>query len=159
MIRCVSCGEEYEDDEVIYNCEKCGSVLEVEVEVDVPKDTFEGRRDNLWKYKECLPVDANKRVSLDKVEGSNPTGSFKDRGMTIGMTKAMMLGVSTVGCASTGNTSASLAAYAARAGLRCAVFLPAGKVALGKLAQAMFHGAEELKYSQSMETSMKPLLP
>ena len=123
MIRCVSCGEEYEDDEVIYNCEKCGSVLEVEVEVDVPKDTFEGRRDNLWKYKECLPVDANKRVSLDeggtpfckcdklgeelgidlyvKVEGSNPTGSFKDRGMTIGMTKAMMLGVSTVGCAST----------------------------------------------------------
>ena len=164
MIRCVSCGEEYEDDEVIYNCEKCGSVLEVEVEVDVPKDTFEGRRDNLWKYKECLPVDANKRVSLDeggtpfckcdklgeelgidlyvKVEGSNPTGSFKDRGMTIGMTKAMMLGVSTVGCASTGNTSASLAAYAARAGLRCAVFLPAGKVALGKLAQAMFHGAE-----------------
>ena len=118
----------------------------------------------MWKYKECLPVDANKRVSLDeggtpfckcdklgeelgidlyvKVEGSNPTGSFKDRGMTIGMTKAMMLGVSTVGCASTGNTSASLAAYAARAGLRCAVFLPAGKVALGKLAQAMFHGAE-----------------
>ena len=164
MIRCVSCGEEYEDDEVIYNCKKCGSVLEVEVEVDVPKSTFEGRRDNLWKYKECLPVDASKRVSLDeggtpfcrceklgkelgidlyvKVEGSNPTGSFKDRGMTIGMTKAMMLGVDTVGCASTGNTSASLAAYAARAGLRCAVFLPAGKVALGKLAQAMFHGAE-----------------
>ena len=176
MIRCVSCGEEYEDDEVIYNCEKCGSVLEVEVEVDVPKDTFEGRRDNLWKYKECLPVDANKRVSLDeggtpfckcdklgeelgidlyvKVEGSNPTGSFKDRGMTIGMTKAMMLGVSTVGCASTGNTSASLAAYAARAGLRCAVFLPAGKVALGKLAQAMFHGAEVFSINGNFDEAL-----
>ena len=62
-----------------------------------------------------------------KVEGSNPTGSFKDRGMTVGMTKAMELGVHTVGCASTGNTSASLAAYAARAGLRCIVFLPSEK--------------------------------
>ena len=179
MIRCVSCGEEYEDDEVIYNCKKCGSVLEVEVEVDVPKSTFEGRRDNLWKYKECLPVDADKRVSLDeggtpfckceklgkelgidlyvKVEGSNPTGSFKDRGMTIGMTKAMMLGVDTVGCASTGNTSASLAAYAARAGLRCAVFLPAGKVALGKLAQAMFHGAEVFSINGNFDEALEAM--
>ena len=179
MIRCVSCGEEYEDDEVIYNCKKCGSVLEVEVEVDVPKSTFEGRRDNLWKYKECLPVDASKRVSLDeggtpfcrceklgkelgidlyvKVEGSNPTGSFKDRGMTIGMTKAMMLGVDTVGCASTGNTSASLAAYAARAGLRCAVFLPAGKVALGKLAQAMFHGAEVFSINGNFDEALEAM--
>lgn len=63
-----------------------------------------------------------------KVEGSNPTGSFKDRGMSVGVTKALEFNVDTVGCASTGNTSASLAAYAARAGLRCIVFLPAGKL-------------------------------
>ncbi|MEE3325564.1 MAG: threonine synthase, partial [Methanosphaera sp.] len=83
MIRCVSCGEEYEDDEVIYNCKKCGSVLEVEVEVDVPKSTFEGRRDNLWKYKECLPVDASKRVSLD--EGGTPFCKCDKLGKELGL--------------------------------------------------------------------------
>ena len=92
-----------------------------------------------------------------KVEGSNPTGSFKDRGMTVGMTKAMELGVSTVGCASTGNTSASLSAYAARAGLRCIVFLPSGKVALGKLAQAMFHGAEVMSINGNFDEALEAM--
>jgi threonine synthase len=77
-----------------------------------------------------------------KYEGANPTGSFKDRGMTVGVTRAMELGCRTVGCASTGNTSASLAAYAAKAGMECIVMLPSGKVAAGKLAQAMFYGAK-----------------
>ena len=179
MIRCVSCGEEYDDDEVIYTCEKCGSVLELVNEIDVSKDVFDGRRDNLWKFKECIPVDEAKIVSLDeggtpfgkcdklgeelgvnlyvKVEGSNPTGSFKDRGMTVGMTKAMELGVHTVGCASTGNTSASLSAYAARAGLRCIVFLPSGKVALGKLAQAMFHGAEVMSINGNFDEALEAM--
>jgi len=179
MIRCVSCGEEYGDDEVIYTCEKCGSVLELVNEINVSKDTFDGRKDNLWKFKECIPVDESKIVSLDeggtpfckcdklgeelgvnlyvKVEGSNPTGSFKDRGMTVGMTKAMELGVSTVGCASTGNTSASLSAYAARAGLRCIVFLPSGKVALGKLAQAMFHGAEVMSINGNFDEALEAM--
>lgn len=76
-----------------------------------------------------------------KVEGLNPTGSFKDRGMTMAITKAVEEGAKVVVCASTGNTSASAAAYAARAGLRCAVVIPEGKIALGKLAQAMIHGA------------------
>ncbi|HZE39855.1 MAG TPA: threonine synthase [Stackebrandtia sp.] len=80
-----------------------------------------------------------------KVEGSNPTGSFKDRGMTVAVSKAAEDGAKAVICASTGNTSASAAAYAARAGLICAVLVPQGKIALGKLAQALVHGARLLQ--------------
>ena len=77
-----------------------------------------------------------------KYEAANPTASFKDRGMTAAMTQAVSRGARLVICASTGNTSASAAAYASRAGLRCVVLLPDGKIALGKLAQARMHGAE-----------------
>ena len=80
-----------------------------------------------------------------KVEGANPTGSFKDRGMTVAVSKAAEEGAKAVICASTGNTSASAAAYAARAGLTCAVLVPRGKIALGKLAQALVHGAKLLQ--------------
>lgn len=80
------------------------------------------------------------RVYL-KIEGANPTGSFKDRGMTMAVTKARSEGAEAVICASTGNTAASAAAYAARAGLRGVVVIPEGKIALGKLAQALMHGA------------------
>ena len=80
-----------------------------------------------------------------KVEGANPTGSFKDRGMTMAISKAVEQGSKAVICASTGNTSASAAAYAARAGLLCAVLVPRGKIALGKLAQALVHGAKLLQ--------------
>jgi threonine synthase len=83
------------------------------------------------------------RVLL-KVEGANPTGSFKDRGMTVAVTAAVAAGAKAVLCASTGNTSASAAAYAARAGLTSAVLVPQGKIALGKLAQAVAHGARIL---------------
>jgi threonine synthase len=77
-----------------------------------------------------------------KIEGANPTGSFKDRGMTVAVSRAVEVGAKAVICASTGNTSASAAAYAARAGLLCAVVLPEGQIALGKLAQALIHGAK-----------------
>jgi threonine synthase len=80
-----------------------------------------------------------------KVEGANPTGSFKDRGMTMAISKAVEEGAKAVICASTGNTSASAAAYAARAGLVCAVLVPRGKIAMGKLAQALVHGAKLLQ--------------
>jgi threonine synthase len=80
-----------------------------------------------------------------KVEGANPTGSFKDRGMTMAVSKAVEEGSKAIICASTGNTSASAAAYAARAGLTCAVLVPRGKIALGKLAQALVHGAKLLQ--------------
>ena len=77
-----------------------------------------------------------------KVEGTNPTGSFKDRGMTLAISKAVELGAKTVICASTGNTSASAAAYASKAGMVCAVLVPQGRIAMGKMAQAVVHGAK-----------------
>jgi len=179
MMRCISCGAEYPDDEIIYTCNQCGSILEVVCQPDVSKDVFRCRKSTMWKYKEFMPVDPSRIVSLDeggtpfckcdklgkelgvelyvKVEGSNPTGSFKDRGMSVGITKAIELGVDTVGCASTGNTSASLAAYAARAGLKCVVLLPAGKVALGKLAQAMFHGAQVLSVRGNFDQALEAI--
>jgi threonine synthase len=86
----------------------------------------------------------SERVGCDvwlKLEGANPTGSFKDRGMTVAVSAAMAEGAEVVICASTGNTAASAAAYAARAGLRGAVIVPEGKIATGKLAQALIHGA------------------
>ncbi|MFH1457758.1 MAG: threonine synthase [Candidatus Omnitrophota bacterium] len=79
-----------------------------------------------------------------KYEGLNPTGSFKDRGMTVAISKACEESVSAVMCASTGNTSASAAAYAAKAGLKCIVLIPSGAIALGKLSQALIHGAQVL---------------
>ena len=116
---------------------------------------------SLWRYRERLPVEP--LVTLDeggtplvsaptlsertgaevwlKLEGTNPTGSFKDRGMTVAVSAAVQEGAEAVICASTGNTAASAAAYAARAGLRGVVIVPEGKIATGKLAQALMHGA------------------
>src|ERR687884_2073472 len=116
---------------------------------------------SLWRYRDRLPVDP--LVTLGegdtplveapwlsaetgcevwlKLEGANPTGSFKDRGMTVAVAAAVAQGAEAVVCASTGNTAASAAAYAARAGLRGAVIVPEGKIATGKLAQALMHGA------------------
>ncbi len=116
---------------------------------------------SLWRYSERLPVEP--LVTLDegdtplvrapvvselagcevwlKLEGANPTGSFKDRGMTVAVSAAVREGAEAVVCASTGNTAASAAAYAARAGLRGVVIVPEGKIATGKLAQALMHGA------------------
>src|SRR5436305_5895528 len=86
-----------------------------------------------------------------KVEGANPTGSFKDRGMTVAVSRAVEHGNKAIICASTGNTSASAAAYAARAGLTCAVLVPQGKIALGKLAQALVHGARLLQVNGNFD--------
>jgi threonine synthase len=116
---------------------------------------------SLWRYAERLPVEPlvslgegdtplveapwlSERVGCEvwlKLEGANPTGSFKDRGMTVAVSAALGEGAEAVVCASTGNTAASAAAYAARAGLRGAVIVPEGKIATGKLAQALVHGA------------------
>jgi threonine synthase len=89
-----------------------------------------------------------------KIEGANPTGSFKDRGMTMAVSTAVEHGAKAVICASTGNTSASAAAYAARAGLLCAVVLPAGQIALGKLAQALIHGARVVPIAGNFDQAL-----
>lgn len=93
------------------------------------------------------------RVYL-KYEGLNPTGSFKDRGMTMAMTHAKSSGAKIVICASTGNTSASAAAYAARCGLKCIILLPQGKVALGKLSQAILYGAEIIQIDGNFDQAL-----
>jgi len=90
-----------------------------------------------------------------KVEGANPTGSFKDRGMTVAISKAAADGAQAVICASTGNTSASAAAYAVRAGMTCAVLVPQGKIALGKMAQALVHGAKLLQIDGNFDDCLE----
>lgn len=176
----MGCGKEYGSNEIIYKCQSCGSLLEVII--DSPKVTLaemSKRPLGVWRYIEFLPVDEGAEVvSLEeggtplyrceklakwagvrslyiKFEGANPTGSFKDRGMTLGVTKAKSLGSRAVACASTGNTSASLSAYAARAGLTCYVILPAGKVAMGKLAQALMHGAKVITVKGNFDDALK----
>jgi threonine synthase len=100
-----------------------------------------------------LSEEVGARVLL-KVEGANPTGSFKDRGMTMAISKAAEDGAKVVVCASTGNTSASAAAYAARAGMLAAVIIPDGHVALGKLAQALIHGAKVVSIRGSFDDAL-----
>ncbi|MBW5290816.1 MAG: Threonine synthase [Candidatus Ruthia sp. Asou_11_S2] len=132
------------------------------------------------RYKDRLPVDDNTRIislgegntplirlenipkelgkDVDiyiKYEGLNPTGSFKDRGMTMAVTKAVESGSKAIICASTGNTSASAAAYAARAGIKAFVLIPEGKIALGKLAQAMIHSAVIIQIKGNFDDGMR----
>jgi threonine synthase len=130
------------------------------------------------RYREHLPIgDDDPVVSLDegatplleapslservgaavylKIEGANPTGSFKDRGMTVAVSRALKSGAEAVICASTGNTAASAAAYAARAGLRGAVIVPEGKIAIGKLAQALMHGARVIAIRGNFDDALR----
>ena len=131
------------------------------------------------RYREFLPVsEATRTVTLNeggtplieakrivseiegdfrlfiKYEGLNPTASFKDRGMTLAVTKAVERGASIVVCASTGNTSASAAAYAAAAGMTCLVLIPEGKIAYGKMAQALIHGARTLEVRGNFDDAL-----
>src|SRR3989344_6508042 len=103
-----------------------------------------------------IPREIGQRVDIYvKFEGLNPTGSFKDRGMTMAVTKAVAEGSRAIICASTGNTSAPAAAYAARAGITCFVIIPEGKIALGKLAQAMIHGAVVIQIHGNFDAGMQ----
>ncbi len=103
-----------------------------------------------------VPRLARKEVRLwAKFEGLNPTGSFKDRGMTMAVTKAVEAGARAIICASTGNTSAAAAAYAARAGIACFVLIPEGKIALGKLSQAMMHGSVVIQIRGNFDDGMR----
>lgn len=176
-LACLTCGRTYPVTEVRYVCE-CGGLLNVERDA-VPTATrvFDARlssrraidRSGVWRFREAVcgvPEEAvithpeggthlYERFGIFfKHEGENPTGSFKDRGMTVAITMARRLGARAVGCASTGNTSASLAAYAAQAGLNAVVFVPAGKVATGKLAQTLAYGATCLQIRGDFDAAM-----
>jgi len=162
-LKCIECGKEWDDQQYICSC---GGLLEVKLNLDEINIDFklDGEGLRVWKYKSLLPIkiepislneggtplykanNLGKELGIRNIyikhEGLNPSGSFKDRGMTVGVTKAIELKKTAVACASTGNTSASMAMYAAKAGLKAYVLLPAGKVALGKVAQAIMHGAK-----------------
>jgi len=184
---CIACGEKYGADEIVYSCKRCGDLLEVKYDYDIleaklKKSNWQSLPLSVWRYKDFMPIlDSSKIVSLNeggtglhscqrlvnilginhlyvKNEGENPTGSFKDRGMTVGITKAVELNMKTVICASTGNTSASLAAYAAKAGLQCIVLIPSGKIAYGKLAQAMIYGAKVVQIRGNFDHALKMVL-
>jgi len=182
-LECIGCGSRYNPDQMIYTCKRCGDLLSVEYDLsEIPRDiedTWRKRSLSVWRYRELLPINAfdlpvslgeggtslNRCIRLsDKIglknlyvknEGENPTGSFKDRGMTVGVTKALELGMIRVACASTGNTSASLAAYAARAGIECIVLIPSGKIAFGKLTQAIIHGAKVIQVKGNFDEALR----
>lgn len=182
-LKCIECGREYAPNAIVYTCEACGGLLDVtydysRLEASKLLEIWSRRPLSVWKYQELLPADSSRKVSLGeggtglhrcsrlasklgvkelyvKNEGENPTGSFKDRGMTIGVTKAVELGAKATACASTGNTSASLAAYSAKAGLPCLVIVPSGKIARGKLVQAVAHGAKVLAIKGSFDDALR----
>jgi threonine synthase len=185
---CINCHTKYDIDDIVYFCRKCGDILEIKFDFKELAETlktsdWKTKPLSVWRYRPFMPIhETTKLVTLSeggtglhrsehlgaelglknlyvKNEGENPTGSFKDRGMTVGVTKAVELGARHVICASTGNTSASLAAYAARAGIKCTVLIPSGKIAYGKLSQAMIHGAKVLQvrgnFDQALEFVLK----
>jgi threonine synthase len=129
----------------------------LEIEDDTPVISL-GEGNTPMIFSERISQRTGLEVFL-KYEGMNPTGSFKDRGMTVAITKAAASGAKAVVCASTGNTSASAAAYSAKAGILCVVLIPAGNVASGKLAQALVHGAKVVEirgnFDQAFEITRK----
>lgn len=177
-LQCIGCATRYDTTEIRYTCE-CGNLLSVEREGTIDRDAFDDRRTSrapidmsgVWRFREG--VMATDRVITHpeggtrlyernglyfKHEGENPTGSFKDRGMTVAITHAVSVGARAVACASTGNTSASLAAYAAQAGLPAIVFVPAGRVSSGKLAQTLAYGARCLQVRGDFDAAMRLVL-
>ena len=174
-LECIACARRFDVLEVRYTCD-CGRLLAVERDAFPSRQLFDERRvsrapedqSGVWRFREAILTtdrivthpEGNTRLYerggiFFKHEGENPTGSFKDRGMTVAVTQAVRVGASAVACASTGNTSASLAAYAAQAGLRAIVFVPAGKVASGKLAQTLAYGATVLAIRGDFDAAMR----
>jgi threonine synthase len=174
-LQCITDSRRYDILDVRYTCD-CGSLLSVERDTILDRDAFDDRRTSraaidrsgVWRFREGVlnldrvvthPEGATRLYErqglLFKHEGENPTGSFKDRGMTVAVTQAVRVNARAVACASTGNTSASLAAYAAQAEIPAVVFVPAGKVASGKLAQTLAYGAKVLQVRGDFDDAMR----
>ena len=180
-IVCIACGHSYPVDEIRYTCD-CSGLLAIERDtIAAGPKTFDARKTSrepidqsgVWRFREGIldvavsdvithPEGATRLYEREgiffKHEGENPTGSFKDRGMTVAVTQAKRTGARAVACASTGNTSASLAAYAAQAGLEAVVFIPSGKVSTGKLAQTLAYGAKCLQIRGDFDAAMALVL-
>jgi len=184
IIRCTECGTEAPPRYRLPLCERCNGLLDIEMDLSGigAGPEWRARSPGVWRYVALLPIPPDlapvtlgegdtpllrtsklqEGVGAEKLyvkfEGANPTGSFKDRGMTVGVTHALELGEGVLACASTGNTSASLAAYAARAGLRTIVYIPSNHVALGKLSQAAAMGAEIIEVDGNFDDALRLLL-
>ncbi|MEM3031286.1 MAG: threonine synthase [Nitrososphaerota archaeon] len=184
--RCIVCGREYPPEAVVYSCGGCGGLIEVSLlnlekfSADELKRVWEARQGGMWRFRELIPIErepvtlkeggtplyraektakwAGVRELFIKYEGVNPTGSFKDRGMSVGVSKALELGKRVVVCASTGNTSSSMAAYAAAAGLRAVVLVPRGRVAAGKMFQTVLYGADTYTVDEGFDTALQTVL-
>lgn len=175
-LECIRCKHRYDALDVRYTCAACGGLLSVERHSILDRNSFDDRRTSpapidqsgVWRFREAVlnldhvvthPEGGTRLYEREglffKHEGENPTGSFKDRGMTVAVTQAVRVGATAVACASTGNTSASLAAYAAQAKLKAIVFVPSGKVASGKLAQTLAYGATCLQVRGDFDAAMK----
>jgi threonine synthase len=177
-LECLKCAAKYDITNIINTC-SCDGLLEIKYDfsdVDFKIETMTHIAPKVWKYRDLLPIKRDPITLFEggtplykcdklgeslglkelyvKHEGMNPTGSFKDRGMTIGVSRALELGMKTVACASTGNTSASMAIYAAKAGITALVLLPSGHVALGKIAQALMHGAKVLSIRGNFDDAL-----
>ncbi len=177
FLRCIECGTEYPHTDILYTCGGCGGLLDVIYDYSMIEFKIDEKQQGVWRYRALLPLERAPvtlqeggtplykcdRLARDigikelyvKHEGMNPTGSFKDRGMTVGVSKALEMGMTTVACASTGNTSASLAIYAAKAGIPAVVLLPSGKVAVGKVAQALMHGAKVITIKGNFDKALR----
>ncbi len=187
------CGACYDLNERLYDCSRCGGLLEITGpavaigSAATLRRSWRSRRESLatrdgsgvWRFRELLPFPEGAPVislgegntplyearrcanycRLDiltlKHQGCNPTGSFKDTGMTTAITQAVILGARTALCASTGNTAASLAAYAARGNLQCAILIPQGQVSHAKLAQSLDYGAQVVELEGNFDDCMR----
>ncbi|MGD0423132.1 MAG: threonine synthase [Candidatus Bathyarchaeia archaeon] len=187
QLECIECHARYPSSYTACACSSCGDLLQVtydfnDLRESVDVSAWKSRPPSVWKYEQLLPIDgASMKITLGeggttlhkttrlgellgikrlnvKNEGENPTGSFKDRGMTVGVSRAVEVKAKKVICASTGNTSASLAAYAAKAGLECIVIIPQGKIALGKLVQAIAHGARVIQLEGYFDDALRAVL-
>lgn len=183
--KCIECGRVPPGEPADYHCPSCGGLLELVQTNGKPNRDSLLRSDlpfGVWRYSQGLPLDESaEKVTLGeggtplvrsstigieaglkevyfKNEGQNPTGSFKDRGMTVAVSSARQKGAKVLLCASTGNTSASLAAYAAKAKMKSAVLLPSGKVASGKLIQARVYGAKIVQVNGDFDRALQLVL-
>ncbi|WP_126449933.1 threonine synthase [Sulfodiicoccus acidiphilus] len=175
-MRCLRCSFESDLDQRLVTCPNCGGLLEIKLDPKVDFSFSSARGRGVWRYSPLIPGRYDKVVSLEegntpliktstfggnflaKFEGANPTGSFKDRGMSVAVSNASNLGYRAVMAASTGNTAASAAAYAARAGMRSFIILPKGKIALGKLAQSVLYGAEVIEVEGNFDEGLEAVL-
>jgi len=187
-IECTVCGHRHEAGRLLTVCAACGQMLAVRYDLPrvagaLTKDALARRPPGMYRFRELTPLDDGEEPATlgeggtpllplprlgahlgvknlwAKDEGQNPTGSFKDRGMTMAVTRAAEEGARAIICASTGNTSAAAAAYAARAGMSCFVLIPEGKIALGKLSQAMMHRATAQARGRELVSRLRSLIP